>query len=239
MNTAETLPRQQQGSNGALGEAELIERAERGDPTAFEALMRQHNAALFRVARSILKHEADAEDALQEAYLSAFRHLDEFKGQAKLSTWLTRIVINQSLGQLRARKKDSVVVALDDHPGATHDSIESNREERPEESPEGQAMRGQMRKLLERKIDELPLAFRTVFVMREVQEMTVDETSECLCVPPATVRTRFFRARSILRESLAREFDLATGDVFSFGGAHCDRIVTAVLARLTATPEAP
>ncbi len=239
MNSAETLPGTQQPSNGALDDAGLVLRAGDGDLGAFEALMRKHNAALFRVARSILKDEADAEDALQEAYLSAFRHLDDFKGQARLSTWLTRIVINQSLGQLRVRKKDSVVVALDEHTGAAHDGGETNSQERPEESPEGQAMRGQMRLLLERKIDELPLAFRTVFVMREVQEMTVDETSECLAVPPATVRTRFFRARSMLRESLAREFDLATGDVFSFGGAHCDRIVAAVLARLSAAAKTP
>ena len=135
MNSAETLPGTQQPSNGALDDAGLVLRAGDGDLGAFEALMRKHNAALFRVARSILKDEADAEDALQEAYLSAFRHLDDFKGQARLSTWLTRIVINQSLGQLRARKKDGVVVALDEHTGAVHDGGETNSQARPEESP--------------------------------------------------------------------------------------------------------
>ncbi|MBA2412047.1 MAG: RNA polymerase sigma factor [Burkholderiaceae bacterium] len=237
MKVAASLPAHSSGSNGSLEDVELVRRAERGDRSAFEALMRRYNASLFRVARSILKNESDCEDALQEAYLAAYRHLGQFKGEARLSTWLTRIVINQALGQLRARKRDSVVVSIDDHP-SVHGSAEPDRENPSGESPEGCLMRGQMRQLLERKIDELPLVFRTVFVMRELQEMTVDQTSECLSIPPATVRTRFFRARSMLRESLAGEFDRATGDVFSFGGANCDRIVAGVLARLPTVPDA-
>jgi RNA polymerase sigma-70 factor (ECF subfamily) len=99
------------------------------------------------------------------------------------------------------------------------------------ESPVATTLRAEMRELLERRIDELPVAFRTVFVMREVEEMTVDETAAALAIPPATVRTRLFRARSLLRTSLANEIDVATRDVFAFAGARCDRIVTAVLAR--------
>ena len=232
MTLAEALPAERPAPSAPLDEVALVQRCARGDLEAFERLMRQHNGALFRVARAILKDDADAEDALQEAYLSAYRHLADFKGDARLSTWLTRIVINQALGQLRTRRKNSVVVALEDQRPGSGEPADAEGEEPDHASPEGQLMRGQMRQLLERKIDALPLAFRTVFVMREVQEMTVEETSACLCVPAATVRTRLFRARSLLRESLVHEFDLATGDVFSFGGAHCDRIVAGVLAHL-------
>src|SRR5262249_9547408 len=100
------------------------------------------------------------------------------------------------------------------------------------ESPASTILRGEIRRLLERKIDELPLAFRTVFVMRDVEDMTVQETAECLSIPPATVRTRLFRARTLLREALARDMDVATVDVFGFAGARCDRIVAAVLNRV-------
>ena len=187
---------------------------------------------LFAIAYRMLATVSDAEDVLQEAYLSAYRHLPEFRGDARLSTWLTRIVINQALGRLRARRRDNVVALLDDRPAGSPEPMEQTMDDDPHASPETGAMRAELRRLLERKIDALPLAFRTAFILREVEEMTIEEAAECLAIQAATVRTRVFRARAMLRESLAQDMDTATADVFAFAGARCDRIVAGVLERL-------
>ena len=173
-----------------------------------------------------------AEDALQDAYIDAHRQIRKFRGDSKLSTWLTRIVINEALGRLRKRKGDRVVVPL---ATASHDSPEhevSNLGDPTSETPEHAVLRTELRRLLEEKIDRLPVAYRTVFIMREVEEMTVEETAACLAIPDATVRSRLFRARALLRESLARDLDMATVDVFAFAGERCDRIVAGVLTRV-------
>jgi RNA polymerase sigma-70 factor (ECF subfamily) len=200
--------------------------------------MRRYNGKLFRVARAVLKDDAEAEDALQEAYLDAFRHIGEFRGEARLSTWLTRIVINQALIRLRKHRRDRVVVPFEDGCAPETDPAEADVADEHTESPPDATLRAEVRRALERRIDELPMAFRTVFVMREVEDMTVEETAECLSIPPATVRTRLFRARALLREALARDMDMATVDVFSFAGERCDRIVAGVLARALA-PSSP
>ena len=208
------------------------------DLTTFEAVLRQHNAKLFRIARVILGNDADAEDALQDAYLAAFRKMTSFRGDSKLSTWLTRIVINQALTQRRSRKGDEPAVALHDQ---RRDALwASDRETFSEkmESPENATLREQLRRVLERKIDALPLDFRTVFMLREVQELSVEETAACLDIPEPTVRSRLFRARGLLRSALAQEIDIATSDVFRFGGARCDRIVANVLARVRSLSDA-
>jgi len=210
----------------------LVARILGGDSAAFEIVMRRHNSALFRTARAILRDDAEAEDALQDAYLAAYRNLAAFRGDARLSTWLTRIVINQALGRLRARRRDNVVELHDDVVAIADQAAGETMNEAPAASPESETMRAQLRQLLERRIDALPLAFRTAFMLREVEEMPVDEVAECLAIPATTVRTRVFRARAMLRAALAEELDLATGDVFGFAGSRCDRIVAAVLARL-------
>ncbi len=215
-------------------DAELVSRIARDDHAAFETLMRRHNGKLFRVARSILRDDTEAEDALQDAYLDAYRHIGDFRGGSQLGTWLTRIVINQALMRLRRQKRDPVVVPIGDRNTAEPDQAEVDVADETTESPTNATLRAEVRLMLERRIDELPLAFRTVFVMREVEDMTVEETAECLGIPAATVRTRLFRARALLRESLARDMDMATGDVFGFAGARCDRIVAGVLARARA-----
>jgi RNA polymerase sigma-70 factor (ECF subfamily) len=214
----------------------LVARIVGGDAAAFEIVMRRHNGALFRTARAILRDDAEAEDALQEAYLAAYRNLGAFRGDARLATWLTRIVINQALGRLRARRRDNVVELHDDAAG---DVGEDAMDESPAASPETGAMRAQLRVLLEREIDALPLAFRTAFILREVEEMPIDDVAECLAIPAATVRTRVFRARAMLRAALAEELDVVTGDAFAFAGARCDRIVAAVLARLPSSKPEP
>jgi RNA polymerase sigma-70 factor (ECF subfamily) len=209
-------------------DASLAARIAGADHRAFEALMRRHNGKLFRVARAILREDAEAEDALQDAYLDAYRHIGEFRAGSSLATWLTRIVVNHALMRLRKQRRDRIVVPIN---AEDHDSETEVRDEKAE-SPAGAALRGELRRLLERRIDDLPLSFRTVFVMREVEEMTVEETAAALGIPSSTVRTRLFRARALLRESLARDVDNATLDVFAFAGERCDRIVAAVLAKL-------
>lgn len=216
----------------SLSDPELARLVAAGDQLAFEALMRRHNRALYRVARAILKDDAEAEDALQLAYLHAYQAIGSFRAESRLSTWLTRIVVNEALMRARRRSRDGVVIPLE---GAQLDDVNSGsmeKEDNAMERPEASAIRGETRALIERKIDALPDAFRAVFVLRAVEEMSVEETAACLGVPEATVRTRFFRARSLLRESLAREIDFAIDGVFAFDGSRCDRIVRGVLERL-------
>jgi RNA polymerase sigma-70 factor (ECF subfamily) len=225
-------------SAAAVSDAALLERIGGGDHAAFEGVMRKYNGKLFRVARAILKDDAEAEDVLQDAYLDAYRHLADFRRGSELSTWLTRIVVNHALMRLRREKRRSSIVPFQSTSSPDGESPETQVPDNRSESPSAGAIRAETRRILERRIDELPEAFRTVFVMREVEDMSMDEIAECLSISPATVRTRLFRARALLREGLARDIDLATGDVFSFAGARCDRIVSNVLARLSAEASA-
>jgi RNA polymerase sigma-70 factor (ECF subfamily) len=219
-------------------DTQLAGRIARRDHAAFELLMRRHNPALFRVARAILRDDAEAEDALQDAYLDAYRHIDGFRGSSKLATWLTRIVVNHALMRLRRQKREHVVVPFDAPDAERSDRMADIPDSGAEPVPET-LLRAELRQLIERRIDELPIAFRTVFVMREIDEMSAEETAACLGIPPATVRTRLFRARALLREKLARDVDLAATGLFGFEGRRCDRIVAAVLGRLAAEDAGP
>lgn len=210
-------------------EAELIALAAQGDARAFELIMRRHNQLLFRTARSILKSDSEAEDALQDAWLRAWRALDSFRADARLSTWLVRIVANEALGRLR--RKSAQVIPLDAAMTSPEPDLQAALTEDSDHGPERFAMRAELRKLLEAGIDDLPEAFRTVFMLRAVEEMETSEIAEALGIPEATVRTRFFRARSLLREGLASRIDVTLSDAFAFDGARCDRIVAGVLAR--------
>jgi RNA polymerase sigma-70 factor (ECF subfamily) len=233
---------EQPGSAAVLSAADddaLAARVARADHAAFEALMRRHNGRLFRVARAILKDDADAEDALQDAYLDAYRHIGEFRGEAPVATWLTRIVVNEGLMRLRKRKRDRAVVSRAESSttgrGDEDDQTGIDVVDERIESPAAAVSRDEIRRLLEQKIDDLPLAFRTVFVMRDVDDMSVQETADRLSIPSATVRTRLFRARTLLRAALSHDLDAATRDVFAFAGERCHRIVATVLARARVT----
>ena len=213
-------------------DAELVHGIAANDHAAFERLMRRYNSRLFRIARAILKDDAEAEDAVQDAYLEAFRHIGEFRGESQVATWLTRIAINQALMRLRRHKRERVVVPF---PGdANGPAAQIEVVDRKAESPATATLRAEIRNVVEARIDELPPAFRAVFIMRDVEEMTVQETAECLGIPPATVRTRLFRARALLREALARDVDTATLEVFGFAGERCDRIIARVLEAVRA-----
>jgi len=219
-----------------LTDAEMASRVAAGDQDAFRLLMRRHNQAMFRTARSILRDDAEAEDAVQEAYLLAYRRMADFRGEAKLSTWLLSIVVNEAIGRLRRRQRRATVISLEGDTAHGGDSLPDERVADSGSGPEGEALRAEARRLLERKIDLLPEAFRSVFVLRAIQELDVDDTAAALGIPEATVRTRFFRARAMLRESLSREIDLAHEDAFLFLGERCDRIVARVIARLSEAP---
>jgi len=213
-----------------LPDSEFARRIAAGDHLAFEALMRKHNRMLYRVARAVLRDDAEAEDALQLAYLHAYQAIGNYRGESKLSTWLTRIVVNETLMRMRRRRRESMVIPLESTAEESDMAMIENIES-PAELPESAAMRSETRALIERRIDALPEIFRAVFVLRALEELSVEETAASLDISEATVRTRFFRARSLLREALAREIDVATGEAFAFDGARCDRIVSAVLGR--------
>jgi RNA polymerase sigma-70 factor (ECF subfamily) len=215
----------------AVDDHGLVREVQRGNSGAFGAIMRRYNRRLYRTARAILKEDARAEDALQDAYIAAFRHMGEFRGDAALGTWLTRIVVNQALQTLRRTRRERVVIPFDesDTEREALDVVDA-----PDTRPENMMLRAETRRMIERNIDALPDAYRTVFMLREVEELTVEETAAALDIPPATVRSRLFRAKVRLREALAREMDVATQDAFGFDGERCDRIVRTVLERLDA-----
>lgn len=205
-----------------------------GDPGAFEVLMRRHNGALYRTARSILRDDAEAEDVVQESYLLAYRKMASFRGDASLSTWLTRIVVNEATGRLRKTRRRADIIEL--VPGPAGVGIEEEEHMSSErgapEMPDDAALRAEARRLIEARIDALPDSLRTVFMLRAVEDLSVQETADILGIPEATVRSQYFRARGLLREALARDFDRAVDSAFSFDGERCDRIVAAVLGRL-------
>lgn len=213
-------------------DAELACLAAAGNVLAFERIMRRHNRLLFRTARGILRNDDDAEDTLQDAYLRAWHALASFRAEAKLSTWLVRIVVNEALARLRRRPRGAQAVALD----APAIELEPGMQIPPEMGPDATAMRLELRRHIERHIDHLPQVFRTVFVLRAIEDMSVEEVAEALDLPEATVRTRFFRARNRLRQTLAQDIQLTAESVFAFAGSRCDRIVAHVLAALADAP---
>ena len=207
-----------------VGDAELAARVASGDGAAFELLMRRHNRRLYRIAHSVLRDAADSEDALQEAYLAAYRAIGSFRGESSLATWLSRLVLNHCLARKRkAQRRDGIAEIV---PADTEAEAGQGTDF---ETPDRALVRSELRELLERKVEALPEAFRTVFMMRCVEELSVEETAQLLDIPEATVRTRQFRARSMLRESLAQDVDLAGEELFGFDGERCDRIVARVL----------
>lgn len=210
-------------------ESELIICAASGDEAAFEVIMRRHNRLLFRTARSIVPSDADAEDVLQEAYLRAWQALGGFHAQAKLSTWLVRIVINEALGRLR--RKSAQIIPLDAAMSSLEPEIQTRLTQSADQQPDRIVMRAQLRKILEAQIDRLPDLYRTAFVLHTLEEMSTQAVSQALQIPEATVRTRCFRARGLLREGLAKDIDTTLEDAFSFDGERCDRIVARVLAK--------
>jgi RNA polymerase sigma-70 factor, ECF subfamily len=221
-----TLPQPSAG----FTDAELVLQAARDPAQGFAAIMRQNNRRLYCIARSILKDNAEAEDALQESYLRAFRNLDNFRADASLSTWLARIVINEALGRLRQQRR-----MLDAH---KDDEVTRARGQTEPISPEVAAAQKELKGLLERAIDGLPTRFRVALVACAIEQMSIEEAALSLGVPPSTVKTRLFRAKRLLRVSLGSTFASVLEGIFPFAGVRCDRIAATVLQRL-GLPVAP
>lgn len=222
-----------------LSDAELARLVASRDPEAVRLVTTRNNQRLFRAAWSIVKDRHDAEDAVQSAYLKAFSVINKFEGRSSLSTWLTRITINEALARVRAaqrrrtRLERASVTILDDY-----------REHLMRGSigtlPDGELVRTQIRILLEQAVEQLPADFRPVFVLREIEGLTVDETAEVLDIIPATVKTRLYRAKRQLQNILAPELKSALEGSFPFAGADCARLteqVTSAYCRTDSFPE--
>lgn len=208
----------------SLDEVELAERARGREPAAIRLIIKQHNQRLYRIARSILRDDGEAEDALQEAYARAFAHLDAFRGEARFGTWLARIVINEALGGLRRRR----AAGAEAHASATEIIPFPNSSLDPETT---MAQR-EIRALLEGAIDRLPEAFRIVLVARLIEGMSIEETAKLFAIAPETVKTRLHRARAALRSEMEKHIGPALGDAFPFAGRRCERLTEQVLKRL-------
>ena len=210
-------------------EAELVARAAAGDEAAFETIVRRHNQLLFRTARSILRSDVEAEDAVQDAFLRAWLGLDAFRAESKLSTWLVRIVSNEALGRLRRARLHTV--PLEDVMTSADPKMQVSLADSHGNGPEQTALRAQVRVLIEQQIDLLPDAFRTVFMLREVEGLSARDVAVALDIPVATVRTRAHRARNLLRKGLVGKVEADLSGAFAFDGERCDRIVDNVIKR--------
>jgi RNA polymerase sigma-70 factor (ECF subfamily) len=209
-------------------DGELLRLAREGDATAFDTLIRRHDRFLYRVARSILLDDYEAEDVVQETFIKAFKRLVDFRGEARLSTWLTRIALNEALGRKR-RRRNTVELGALQHSNA---QIEPSPMIASAQDPELTAAQHQIRKLLERAIDELPDSLRTVFVMRDVEELSTAEAARLLGLGVPTVKTRLHRARRMLREVLGDQIAASLNDVFPFERQRCDLLVNRVLKQV-------
>ncbi|WP_245512714.1 MULTISPECIES: RNA polymerase sigma factor [Rhizobium/Agrobacterium group] len=216
-------------SKNDAGESDLILAALANDPNAFRAIMRRHNQRLFRIARGVVRDDSIAEDVVQEAYLLAFRHLKEFRGQSSLSTWLHRIVLNEALGRVRQSARRREIAIPTDGSGAQILNFPSNSSL---DDPEKTMAQRQILRLVEEATDELPDEFRLVFIARVIEGMSVEETAELLGIRPETVRTRLHRARKLLRQHLDQRIGPVLLDAFPFAGRRCERLTEAVMSRL-------
>lgn len=207
-------------------EADLIARAIQNDAAAVRAIMRQCNRRLYRIARSVVRDDSEAEDVLQAAYGRAFTSLREFRGESGICTWLARIVLNEALGRLR--RQDTIDhISMQDQQGAKSLSIVDKQPD-----PERIVAQREIQRLLERAIDHLPQKFRTVLVMRTIEGMSVEETAELLGIRPETVKTRLHRARALLRARLEKDIGPLLTDTFPFDGERCLRLTARALNRL-------
>ena len=210
-------------------ERELIGLARGGSGAAFGEIMRRNNRRLFRAARGVVGTDWEAEEVVQDAYVRAFRSLGDFREEAALGTWLTRIVINEAQGRLRGRRETLPLTALDD---TTMGEIIQFPSGALNTDPERQAALGEIRCLLEGAIDALPAPFREVFILRQVEGLSTEETAHVLSIAPETVKTRLHRARMRLRQALQDQLAPALEGTFPFEGERCQRLTRTVLHRL-------
>jgi RNA polymerase sigma-70 factor (ECF subfamily) len=216
-------------------EAAIVEGIRRGELAALERLMRRYNQRLYRVARSVLADDALAEDAVQEAWISAWRGFDRYVSDGRLAAWLTRIALNEALMIRRSRQRHESRRG----PGDVDDIAAPPSPGSQDGDPSAATANAELRHTIEAAVDRLPEDFRTVFMLRAVEQLSVEETASALGLKPATVKTRFHRARRLMQGSLDRELGRAEIEAFGFAGARCDRIVAAVMRRLRVPSSRP
>lgn len=211
----------------SLSDLEVVERVRNGEKALCEILMRRHNQTLYRAVRSYLKDGDDVQDAMQEAYVKAFSKLDQYKGDAAFSTWLVRIGINEALQALR--KQRALHVYAD--PEVRAERL-TQLPDTGQMNPEQRTIREEHRRLLEQAVDRLPEDYRAVYMLREVEEMSVGEVSQSLDISEANVKVRLHRAKNMVKDALMGAQEPASA--FGFGNAHCDALVALVMARIQA-----
>src|SRR5580692_2088172 len=210
--------------------ADLVARARARDEAAVRAIMQANNRRLYRLARGILRNDGEAEDVVQETYFRVFTHLESFRGDSSLATWLSRIAMNEALGRLRRQRPNVDIDRL--APGALEAQIIQFPLSAAVEDPEKSMAQREIQHVVEHAIDELPEAFRIVFITRVIEGMNVEETADVLGLKPETVKTRLHRARAMLRDNVERKIGPVVMDAFPFAGKRCERLTGAVLRRL-------
>lgn len=210
-----------------LPDERLVELVLAGESAAFEPLMRRHNQRLYRIARAILRDDSEAEDVMQDAYVRAYQHLDQFAGRAKFSTWLSRIAVHEAFARLRRRRRFEEFDAMDEK--SNYQPVQPAYQ-----SPERAASNAELNLVLERAIAALPEKYRTVFVLREVEELSTEETAQCLELTPQNVKVRLHRAKSVLKRELLARMEPEVSALYPFPATRCDRVVAAVMARIAA-----
>ena len=223
-------PQAKQAASVVLDDAELVRRALARDADAFRTIMQRHNRRLYRIARSVLRNNTEAEDAVQEAYVSAFTHLASYRGELSLAAWLSRITMNEALGRLRRRRPTVDIAALEET--RTEAEIIQFPLSTQNDDPERTMAQRQILQLVEQATDDLPEAYRLVFVTRVIEGMSVEETADLLGIKPETVKTRLHRARQLVREQLDKQIGPVLMDAFPFAGRRCERMTDAVMNRL-------
>ena len=219
--------RQAQTAKIADSTADLISRARDRDEAAIRAIMQSNNRRLYRLARGILRNDSEAEDVVQETYVRAFTHLDQFRGDSSLSTWLSRIAMNEALGRLRRQRAN-----VEWTPQVTLEAQIIQFPLATASDPEKTMAQREIQQVVERAIDEIPEPFRLVFITRVIEGMNVEETAEILGLKPKTVKTRLHRARAMLRENVENKIGPVVMEAFPFAGKRCERLTNAVLKRL-------
>jgi RNA polymerase sigma-70 factor (ECF subfamily) len=215
-----------------LSDADLVPLAKMGDEPAIRTIVQRHNQRLFRTARAIIRNDAEAEDVVQAAYVKAFTNLATFRGDAQLSTWLTRITLNEALSRVRARKNTTGLEEIEMQTTARGGEVLQFPSFLSATDPETELARSQARHLLENAVDELPDDFRAVFVLRDIEGMSTDEAASYLGIRPETAKTRLHRARKMMRQSIEKQLSGAFSALFPFDGARCafmaERVIAAV-----------
>ncbi|MBB3138450.1 RNA polymerase sigma-70 factor (ECF subfamily) [Rhizobium pisi] len=219
-----------------LSDAELVPLAKMGEEPAIRAIIQRHNQRLFRTARAVIRSDWEAEDIVQAAYVKAFTNLAIFRGEAELSTWLTRITLNEALGRVRSRKNTTGLEEIDMQTTSPGGEVLQFPSSLSATDPETELSRSQARHFLEHAVDDLPDDFRAVFVLRDVEGMSTDETASYLGIKPETAKTRLHRARKMMRQSIEKQLSGAFSALFPFDGARCAAMADRVIVTLRQTP---